>query len=90
MIEYAFDSAGYRVRRAGGSVNPERPAILFTGESIMSGQGLTWEESEPGQVEALMGEQSANLAVHGFVTDQAYLRLLADSGGGHVIYTWAV
>lgn len=78
MIEYAFDSAGCRVARAGESVDPERPAILFTGESIMVGQGLTWEETVPAQVEALLGVQSANLAVHGFATDQAYLRLLAE------------
>ncbi len=78
MIEYAFDSAGYRVRRAGEAVDPDRPAVLFTGESIMVGQGLTWEETVPAQVEAMMGVQSANLAVHGFATDQAYLRLLAE------------
>ncbi|HEV2198974.1 MAG TPA: hypothetical protein VGR73_04075 [Bryobacteraceae bacterium] len=76
MIEYAFDSAGYRVRRPGDSVDPERPTILFTGESIMAGQGLTWEETVPARVEALTGVQSANLAVHGFATDQSYLRLL--------------
>jgi hypothetical protein len=29
----------------------------------------------PGQVETLLGTQSANLAVHGFASDQAYLRL---------------
>jgi hypothetical protein len=78
VIEYAFDPAGYRVRRAAEPVDPERPAILFTGESIMVGQGLTWDESVPGQVQALLGTQSANLAVHGFSTDQAYLRLVAE------------
>jgi hypothetical protein len=36
---------------------------------------LTWEESLPAQVGAMMGVQSANLAVHGFGSDQAYLRL---------------
>ena len=41
----------------------------------MFGEGLTWEESVPAQVGAMMGTQSANLAVHGFGTDQAYLRL---------------
>lgn len=78
MIEYAFDSAGYRVRRVGQLVDPERPTVLFTGESIMVGEGLTWEETVPAQVEALSGTQSANLAVHGFASDQAYLRLLAE------------
>jgi len=78
MIEYAFDAAGYRVRRADDPVDPERPTIIFTGESMMVGHGLTWEESVPAQVQALLGIQSANLAVHGFATDQAYLRLLAE------------
>jgi hypothetical protein len=78
VIEYAFDPAGYRVRRAAEPVDPERPTIVFTGESIMVGQGLTWDESIPGQVQALLGMQSANLAVHGFSTDQAYLRLVAE------------
>ena len=75
VLEYAFDSAGYRVRRVDEPVDPERPTILFTGESVMFGEGLTWEESVPAQVGAMMGTQSANLAVHGFGTDQAYLRL---------------
>ena len=41
----------------------------------MFGEGLTWEESVPAQVGAMMETQSANLAVDGFGTDQAYLRL---------------
>lgn len=78
MIEYAFDPAGYRVRRSGDAVDPGRPTILFTGESIMAGQGLTWEETVPAQVEKLMSVQTANIAVHGFASDQAYLRLSAE------------
>ena len=75
VIEYSLDPAGYRVRREDEPVDPERPTILFTGESVMFGEGLTWEESVPAQVGAMMGMQSANLAVHGFGSDQAYLRL---------------
>ena len=74
-IAYAFDAQGHRVRRLGDRVDPERPTILFTGESVMVGHGLTWEESLPAQVEALTGVQSANLAVEGYATDQSYLRL---------------
>ncbi len=77
-IDYAFDPAGYRVRRAGDAVDPARPTVLFTGESIMVGQGLNWEETIPAQVGTMMGIQSANLAVHGFSTDQAYIRLSAE------------
>jgi hypothetical protein len=78
VIEYAFDSAGYRVRRADEAVEPQRPTIVFAGESFIVGHGLTWDESVPGQVEALLGTQTANLAVHGFANDQAYMRLLAE------------
>jgi len=75
VIEYAIDPAGYRVRRVDEPVDPAQPTILFTGESVMFGEGLTWEESIPAQVGLIMGIQSANLAVHGFASDQAYLRL---------------
>jgi hypothetical protein len=74
-IEYALDANGYRVSRVDRPVDFERPTMLFTGESVMFGEGLPWEESVPAQVEAMTGVQSANLAVHGFASDQAYLRL---------------
>lgn len=78
VVEYAFDSAGYRVRHAEEPVDPELPTILFTGESVMVGHGLNWDESVPAQVQALIGMQSANLAVNGFANDQAFLRLRAE------------
>jgi hypothetical protein len=74
-IEYAIDAAGYRVRHAGESTDTARPTVLFAGESVMFGEGLTWEESIPAQVSRMLDIQSANLAVHGYSTDQAYLRL---------------
>jgi hypothetical protein len=75
VIDYAIDPAGYRVSHVDEPVDPERPTILFTGESVMFGEGLTYEESIPAQVGAMMGVQTANLAVHGYGNDQAYLRL---------------
>lgn len=75
FIEYAIDPAGYRVSRTDEPVNADRPTILFTGESVMFGEGLTYAESIPAQVGAMMGMQTANLAVHGYGNDQAYLRL---------------
>jgi hypothetical protein len=74
-LDYAFDAAGYRVRRVEEAVDPQQPTILFVGESVMFGEGLTWEESIPAQVGKMLRLQSANLAVHGFGSDQAYLRL---------------
>jgi hypothetical protein len=77
-IEYAFDAHGYRVPHAGEHVDPSKPSILFTGESMIVGEGLTWEESIPAQVGALLGIQPANLAVSAYATDQAYMRLQAE------------
>jgi hypothetical protein len=77
-IDYALDANGYRVAGADRVVDRERPAILFIGESIMFGEGLAWNETVPAQVEMMTGIPGANLAVHGFSTDQAYLRLAAD------------
>jgi len=72
------DSAGYRVRRVDEPVDPDLPTIVFTGESTMFGEEMTWQESIPAQTGAIMGMQSANLAVSGFASDQAYLRLQAE------------
>jgi hypothetical protein len=75
VVNYAIDPAGYRVNHVDAPVDFERPSILFTGESVMFGEGLTWQESVPAQVGAMLSIQSANLAVHGYGNDQAYLRL---------------
>ena len=77
-ISFAFDAAGYRVRAVEEPVDPARPSILFAGESVMVGEGLNWDETIPAQVGKLMNVQSANLAVHGYATDQAYLRVEAE------------
>jgi hypothetical protein len=74
-ISFAFDAAGYRVRSVNEPVDPARPTMLFAGESVMLGEGLNWDDTIPAQVGALMGVQSANLAVHGYATDQSYLRV---------------
>jgi hypothetical protein len=74
-VEYAIDSAGYRVRSVDAPVDHDRATIVFTGESIMVGVRLTWDESIPAQTGAILGLQSANIAVSGFANDQAYLRL---------------
>jgi hypothetical protein len=74
-IEYAIDAAGYRVRRGDEAVDPGRPSAVFVGESVMFGEGLTWEETIPAQVGSMLDMPSANLAVHGYSNDQAYLRL---------------
>jgi hypothetical protein len=74
-IEYAFDAGGHRVRRPEEAPDPARPTILLAGESSMVGHGLAWDETIAAQLQARTGTQVANLAVHGFASDQAYRRL---------------
>jgi hypothetical protein len=76
--EYAFDAHGYRVRRLGDTVDFEAPAVIFTGESMVVGEKLHWDETIPAQTGSLLGIQSANIAVSGFANDQAYLRLVQE------------
>jgi hypothetical protein len=77
-IAYAIDSRGYRVRDSDTQVNTDLPTILFTGESIIAGYGLNWDESIPAQAGALLKTQTVNMAVFGYANDQAYLRLAAE------------
>ena len=75
VIDYAIDANGYRVGSVDSPVDYARPTIVFIGESVVFGEGLTWEESIPAQVTAITKIQTANLAVHGFGNDQAFMRL---------------
>lgn len=74
-VEYATNHLGYRARRPDDSIDLTRPTIVFTGESVIFGEGLTFDESIPAQVTATTGIQSANLGVNGYSNDQAFLRL---------------
>jgi hypothetical protein len=74
-VEYAFDASGYRVRGLDEPIDYARPTLVFTGESSIVGHGLNWEETVPAQAAALLSLKSANLAVHGFANDQAFMRL---------------
>jgi hypothetical protein len=79
-VQYAFDANGYRVERTEAPVDFTRPTIVFTGESIMVGEKLHWRETIPAQTAAMLNVnvQSANIAVSGFASDQAYLRLTTE------------
>ncbi len=77
-VSYSFDAAGHRVSSAAATVDFERPTLIFTGESIIAGFGLAWEETIPARVSALLGTQCANLAVFDYSNDQSYLRLAAE------------
>jgi hypothetical protein len=84
-VDYAIDANGYRVRRLDEPVDRTRPSVLFAGESVMFGEGLDWDDTVPARVGAALGLQPVNAAVHGYSTDQAYLRLEQESPRfGHV------
>ena len=75
VTDYAFDPRGYRVPGLAQPVDPAQPTILFTGESIVTGFGLPWDQSIPARVGAALKTQTANMAVFAYADDQAYLRL---------------
>jgi hypothetical protein len=77
-IAYSIDKLGYRVPNRETPVDVNLPSIVFTGESIIAGYGLNWEETIPAQVGAALNTQSAVLAVFGYGNDQAYMRLAAE------------
>jgi len=77
-VSYSFDPASYRVPAPGAKVDVAQPTLIFTGESIIVGFGLTWDETIPAQVSALLGIQSANMAASDYSNDQSYLRLAAE------------
>ncbi|WP_313801403.1 hypothetical protein [Sphingobium sp.] len=72
---YVIDSHGYRVAAESRALDTAAPSILFVGESVMFGKGLNWRDSVAGQVEALSGLQSVNLAVPAFSAGQGFLHL---------------
>jgi hypothetical protein len=74
-VDYAFDAGGFRVPVLTRPVDRAKPTIVFSGESIITGFGLRWDETIPARVGAAMGLQSANLSVFGYADDQAYMRL---------------
>ena len=76
MVRFAVDAEDERVRALEAPVDPTRPTILFTGESVASGFGLPYEETYPAMVAARLGVQAVNVAVQGYANDASYLRLV--------------
>ena len=75
---YIFDRNGYRVASPALQTDFDAPTILFTGESMIVGHCLPWRDTIPAQTSAMLGMQSANIAVSGFANDQSYLRLITE------------
>jgi lysophospholipase L1-like esterase len=74
-IHYEIDADGNRARATRDVADLDAPTILFTGESITQGWGVAYEQTYPNLVGRALGVQTVNLAVTGFSSDQAFLRL---------------
>ena len=76
QVAYAIDADGDRAAASGDRPDPGRPTVLFAGESIAFGYGLPYDETFPRLVGRDLGVQAVNLAVVGYGSDQAHLRVL--------------
>ncbi|MGO9835822.1 MAG: hypothetical protein ACLP1X_16590 [Polyangiaceae bacterium] len=74
-VEYAINADHDRARSVDDVPDRSLPTILFTGESISVGHGLPWDQTFPAIVGQMLGVQVVNLGVHGYGSDQAFLRL---------------
>ena len=70
-----FDPNGYRVADPASVVDFNAPTIVLTGESIIVGLKLKWQDTIAAHISNALELQSANIAIPGLSTDQAYLRL---------------
>jgi hypothetical protein len=75
LLRFVIDDHGCRLRSETDRIDPARPSILFTGESIASGFGLNYEETYPSMLAERLGVQAVNVAVQGSALDSAYARL---------------
>jgi hypothetical protein len=73
-VDYTTNAFEARTRAQDDVTEPSRPSILFAGESIAWGDGVTYDEHYSTLVGAYFGVQSVNYAVGNFSADQAHLR----------------
>jgi len=76
LIEYDVNAERNRAARIDDEPDVNAPTILFVGESITAGHGLQWEETYPALVGKALGVQVVDLGVHGYGSDQAFLRFV--------------
>ena len=74
-ISFSVNAKGFRSASSDFVSDPHAPTILFAGESIAVGHGLEYAETFAAIVGDALHEQSINLAMHGYGSDQAFVRL---------------
>jgi hypothetical protein len=76
--EIRFRTDSQRRRISGVPIDPAMPSLVFTGESMVAGIGLRWEETFPAIVGTRLRSQVINVASPGYRIDQSWLRLEAE------------
>lgn len=74
-VRFVIDADGERVRSTEEPVDPSRPTIVFTGESVAMGFGLPYEETCEAMVADRLHVQTINVAVQAYGYDVSFLRL---------------
>ncbi|HEY8072602.1 MAG TPA: hypothetical protein VIF62_00790, partial [Labilithrix sp.] len=74
-VHYSMDANGYRAQDVDAAVDFAQPTIVFSGESIMFGVGLDYDETIPARIAARTGLQAANVARPGEGQDLTLMRL---------------
>lgn len=96
-IEHHFDDHGNRVKLANWKTSLNSPKIVFVGDSVTFGTGLTFEDSFVGQFERVFNQkyktniEVINLGVQGYGTDQSLIKLqqqIAELKPVAVVYTF--
>ena len=72
-IRFRTDREGRRI--PGALSDPALPSLVFTGESMVAGFGLQWDETFPALLGARLHFQVINLASPAYRADQSWMRL---------------
>jgi hypothetical protein len=74
-VHYAINRDGIRTRTIDDEIDPDARSIVFSGESVVLGYGLDYDETIPARVGRDLGLQPVNLGVSGSGNDEALSRL---------------
>jgi hypothetical protein len=75
VINYAMDAHRLRARSPDAKIDLDAPTVLFSGESVVFGIGLRYDETISAQFEARTHLQAANVALGGLATDESLVRM---------------
>jgi hypothetical protein len=74
-VHYAVNKDGIRTRTPDDVPDPAAPTIVFSGESIVFGYGLDYDETISARVSARTGLQTVNVGLNGAASDESLARL---------------